>query len=108
MTASRLAALSALTEAVGEAVRRGDWPRALGLLEQRRLAFHRIAWSPEAVRKFSKEMGSLQKADLELRSFCQRWREALKTRLEALNAGHLLRQGYRRPASEAKFVDVRK
>lgn len=108
MTASRLAALSALTVAVGEAVRQGDWPRALGLLEQRRLAFHRLAWSPEAVRRFAKEMRSLQKADLELRSFCQTWREALKTRLEALNASRLLRQGYRGQASEAKFVDVRK
>lgn len=108
MTASRLAALYGLTEAVGEAVRQGDWLRALGLLEQRRLAFHRIAWSPEAVLRFAEGLKSLLRADMELRSFCQSWREALKTRLEALNAGHLLRQGYRCQASEAKFVDMRK
>ncbi len=108
MTSSRMAVLSDLTRGIGEAMVQGDLARALMLLEQRHKVIQGIDWSPEAIQEFGEDLASLRNADLELISFCQNWRAALKKRLEALNAGHLLKQSYGREASEARFVDVRK
>ena len=108
LTSSRLAALAGLTKAIGEAVVQGDLNRALILLGQRRKALQSIDWSQKTLKKFEPDLCSLWEADREILEFCRTWREALKKRLETLNACHLGRQSYGREILEAKFVDVRK
>ena len=108
LTSSRLAALSGLTKAIGEAVVQGDLDRALMLLEQRHKAFQAIDWSSETIQKFEADLLSLWEVDQEILHVCRGWREALHKRLETLNACHLLQHCYGREVPEAQFVDVRK
>jgi len=108
LTHSRLAALQALTQAIGEAVLEADLDRAAALLEQRQATLQHLDWQTAGNDQFHRELQALWALEAKLLDFCRTWQKILLGQLQQVNSGLYLRQCYSPSPSESRFVDLHK
>jgi hypothetical protein len=103
-----LAAVTALTRSLAEAVLQGDLDRALALLEERRQRLQQVAWPDEVEAELREEVQALRSLEAEVLDFCRRWRNIVQERLAVLHTAHHLLKTYQPPPPPPRLVDLQK